>query len=240
MIRKPGFVSRDHTPHVPLDHATPDGPTIEVFAREVVAADKAADGSADGLPWLLYLQGGPGGRSPRPVDAKGWLGRCAGDASRAAARPARHRAQHPVTARLGVRAAGCGDRRLPAPFPRRRHRRRCRAIPRRCSACERWDTLGQSYGGFITLTYLSRAPHALRTCYVTGGLPGIATTADEVYRRTFPRVAARTREFYRRYPRRRGGAARGWPSYLDETQVACRTATCSPPGGCARSAAPSA
>ena len=41
---------------VPLDHQRPDGEQIEVFAREVVAADKA---DAD-LPWLLFLQGGPG------------------------------------------------------------------------------------------------------------------------------------------------------------------------------------
>ena len=27
------------------------------------------------LPWLLYLQGGPGGKSPRPTRADGWLAR---------------------------------------------------------------------------------------------------------------------------------------------------------------------
>jgi pimeloyl-ACP methyl ester carboxylesterase len=64
----------------------------------------------------------------------------------------------------------------------------------------RWDTLGQSYGGFITLAYLSRAPEALRTCYVTGGLPSLTATADEWYARTYPRVAARNAEYYRHFP----------------------------------------
>jgi hypothetical protein len=63
-----------------------------------------------------------------------------------------------------------------------------------------WDTLGQSYGGFVTLTYLSLAPRGLRACYVTGGIPGLTVTADEVYARTYPRVAAKNAEYYRRYP----------------------------------------
>ncbi|WP_279579795.1 alpha/beta fold hydrolase [Fodinicola feengrottensis] len=63
-----------------------------------------------------------------------------------------------------------------------------------------WETLGQSYGGFVTLTYLSKAPEGLRACYVTGGLAGLTATADEVYARTLPRVAAKNAAYYRRYP----------------------------------------
>ena len=63
--RIPGFVLTDHMVEVPLDHDAPDdGRTIEVFAREVVAAGR----EHDDLPWLLFLQGGPGGKSPRPGD----------------------------------------------------------------------------------------------------------------------------------------------------------------------------
>ena len=63
-----------------------------------------------------------------------------------------------------------------------------------------WFTLGQSYGGFITMSYLSQAPEGLLGCYVTGGLPGLTATADDVYARTFPRIAGKNREFYARYP----------------------------------------
>ncbi|MFC7640783.1 alpha/beta fold hydrolase [Streptosporangium lutulentum] len=64
----------------------------------------------------------------------------------------------------------------------------------------RWATLGQSYGGFLTMTYLSYAPEGLTECYVTGGLPSLDPDASEVYRRTYPRVEAKNAEFYRRYP----------------------------------------
>ncbi|MBJ7451692.1 MAG: alpha/beta fold hydrolase, partial [Blastococcus sp.] len=64
----------------------------------------------------------------------------------------------------------------------------------------RWTTLGQSYGGFVTLSYLSRAPQGLDRCLITGGLPALRPDARELYRRTYPRVAAKVRRFYERYP----------------------------------------
>ncbi len=73
-------------------------------------------------------------------------------------------------------------------------------IRRQLCGDEPWETLGQSYGGFLTLTYLSRAPHGLRACYVAGGLPGLSATADDVYARTYPRVRDRVLEHYARYP----------------------------------------
>ncbi|MDI2126569.1 alpha/beta fold hydrolase [Yinghuangia seranimata] len=193
----PAYATTDHTFTVPLDHAAPDGQTIEVFAREVV--DPARVGEE--LPWLAFLQGGPGGKSPRPsVGTPGWLaealkthrvllldqrgtGRSTPVTAREAARTdpkeladrlAHHRADAIVADAELIRRQLCGD------------------TP--------WETLGQSYGGFITLTYLSQAPEGLRACYVTGGLPGLTATADEVYARTYPRVRDRVREFYERYP----------------------------------------
>ncbi|WP_225228217.1 alpha/beta fold hydrolase, partial [Oerskovia rustica] len=64
----------------------------------------------------------------------------------------------------------------------------------------RWESLGQSYGGFLTLTYLSRAPEGLAACYVTGGLAGLEADATEVYRRTYPRTAAKNARFAARFP----------------------------------------
>ncbi len=196
MIATPGLSFRDHLFAVPLDHDAPHGPTINVFAREVVAPERAGDD----LPWLLFLQGGPGGKSPRPTAADGWLGRAL-RTHRVLLLDQRGTGRStPVTARS---VAGMEPGRLAA------YLRLFRAdsivadaeIARaRIAGGQRWDTLGQSYGGFITLTYLSRAPEGLRTCYVTGGLPGITTTADDWYARTYPRVAARNAEYYRSYP----------------------------------------
>src|SRR5215469_3240800 len=73
--RQAGAVLTDHVFSVPLDHGRPDGERIEVFAREVVAADKAG---AD-LPWLLFLQGGPGFGAQGPVGRESWLNRALED-----------------------------------------------------------------------------------------------------------------------------------------------------------------
>ena len=59
--RQRGTVLTDHTFSVPLDHGRPGGERIEIFAREVVAAGRAGQE----LPWLLFLQGGPGFSGPR-------------------------------------------------------------------------------------------------------------------------------------------------------------------------------
>ncbi|NUR27247.1 MAG: alpha/beta fold hydrolase [Catenulispora sp.] len=188
----------DHMFTVPLDHDDPGGPTIEVYAREAVDPARAAEK----LPWLLYLQGGPGGTSPRPMGtAPGWLahalkthrvllldqrgtGRSTPVTAAAAARfpsgrsLARHLALHRADAIVRdaelIRRVLCGD--------------------------EPWETLGQSYGGFVTLTYLSQAPEALRACYITGGVPALDATAEDVYAHTFPRIAAKNGQFYDRYP----------------------------------------
>ena len=59
--RAPNFVFTEHEFELPLDHAQPGGPTITVFAREVVTPAH----EHDDRPWLVYLQGGPGFEAPR-------------------------------------------------------------------------------------------------------------------------------------------------------------------------------
>lgn len=193
----PGVVIIEHRLTVPVDWSAPDAyPPIEIFAREIVDPARAGDD----LPLLLFLQGGPGGQGPRPLAAGWWTTalathrvvlvdqrgtgrssridgrRIAGfdDAAAAAAYLACFRADAIVADVEHLRHTVYGGR--------------------------KWSTLGQSYGGFLTLAYLSRHPEALTACYVTGGLPGITADAEEVYRRTYPRQVARNAEFARRYP----------------------------------------
>ena len=66
----PGDVKvTEHFLSVPLDHSKPDGGSLSLFVRELVAASKATDD----LPCLLYLQGGPGFPSKRPAfPPAGW------------------------------------------------------------------------------------------------------------------------------------------------------------------------
>lgn len=194
----PAYATTDHFFTVPLDHSRPEGPTIEVFAREV--ADPAR--AEDQLPWLLYLQGGPGGKAPRPsAGSPGWLPHAL-KTHRVLLLDQRGTGRStPVTARTASRFAN--------PAQLAAHLAHFRAdsivadaelIRRQLCDGEPWETLGQSYGGFLTLTYLSQAPDGLRACYVTGGLPGLTATADDVYARTYPRVRDRVLGFYARYP----------------------------------------
>ncbi len=196
MIRIPGLAITDHRFSAPLDHTDPGGAGIELFAREVAAVDRAGEE----LPWLLFLQGGPGGMAPRPSSPDGWLGHALRTHRVLLLDQRGTGRSSPVTART-VRGMTSVD--LAA------HLRHFRAdsivadaelIRARLGGGQPWETLGQSYGGFITLTYLSRAPEGLRGCYITGGLPGLTATADEVYARTYPRVAAKNAAYYRRYP----------------------------------------
>ncbi|MGW0803911.1 alpha/beta fold hydrolase [Nonomuraea sp. NPDC002799] len=199
----PGMRVRDHLVEVPLDWSDPED-TITVFARELV--DPVRD--HEDLPCLLYLQGGPGGKGPRPVGTSGWLGQALGTYrvilldQRGTGRSSR------IDGRL---MSGLGAR------EGAEHLARFRAdsivadaehLRTTVFGGRRWSTLGQSYGGFLTLTYLSQAPEGLSACYVAGGLPALEPDAAEVYRRTYPRVAAKNAEFYRRYPHHAGTTAR--------------------------------
>jgi pimeloyl-ACP methyl ester carboxylesterase len=215
VIREPGFAAREHRLRVPLNHADPDGAQIEIFARELRAADKRHD---DDRPCLLFLQGGPGGKSPRPLRATGWIG-AALDKYRVILLDQRGTGRSaPVTAATMRGRSGQEIADYLSYFRADAIVADAEALRHMLIGDKPWDTLGQSYGGFVTLTYLSQAAHGLGTCFVTGGVPGMAATADDVYRLTFPRVAARTREFYRRYPDDRH-ALRRIADHLDSNDI---------------------
>jgi pimeloyl-ACP methyl ester carboxylesterase len=57
----------------------------------------------------------------------------------------------------------------------------------------KWSVLGQSFGGFCVMTYLSLAPHGLDKAMLTGGLPPVyaGSSADQVYIHTYGRMTVR-------------------------------------------------
>lgn len=200
---KPGSVSwmhdgigiRDHFFTVPLDYGKPDGETLTVFAREYRTADGAEK------PWLLYLQGGPGGKGSRPPRVSGWMAEAL---------------KHYRVLMLDQRGTGLSTpinrqtlAQRGAPGAQAQYLRYFRAPDivadaeaiRAALGSAPWVTFGQSFGGFCTLTYLSFAPEGLAGSMITGGIPPLQGPADQVYHATYQRMRARNREYFRRFPK---------------------------------------
>ena len=196
--RLPGLVLTGHEFTVPLDHARPDSEQITVFAREVVAPGR----EHDDLPWLIFFQGGPGFGSPRPNGKTGWLKRALEEYRVLLLDQRGTGSSTPVLHQTLARFA--------TPQAQADYLKHFRADAiiqdaewiRRALLGEdhRWSALGQSYGGFCLVHYLSAAPGGLEEAIFTGGLPPLDRSPDEIYRATYRRVAEKNRRYYERYP----------------------------------------
>jgi pimeloyl-ACP methyl ester carboxylesterase len=178
----------DHTFDLPLAHDRPDGERITVYAREVTADPH--------LPWLLFLGGGPGFAAPRPLGDEGWLSRALKD-YRVLLLDQRGTGRSTPVTRAVALSRGAD---YLTHFRADAIVRDAEAIRRTLVGDEPWTVLGQSFGGFCTVTYLSFAWRGLRAAMVTGGLPGLRADAVEAYRTLYPVVAAKNRAHYRTYP----------------------------------------
>jgi pimeloyl-ACP methyl ester carboxylesterase len=194
VIRTAGLVLTEHEFSLPLDHGRPDGQRITVFAREV------ADPDGRDRPFLVFLQGGPGFEAPRPArhpTAPFWLDRALSEFRVLMLDQRGTGRSTPIGALPGKTAQEQADY--------LKHFRADSIVRdaewvRRELGVDRWSVLGQSFGGFCVLTYLSFAPEGLREAFFTGGLPPIGRDVDEVYRATYERVLDRNRRYYDRYP----------------------------------------
>ncbi|MER6207154.1 alpha/beta fold hydrolase [Streptomyces sp. NPDC001642] len=196
--RQPGVVLTDRHFTVPLDHEDPAGETIELYAREVVAGDKA---HREDLPWLVYLQGGPGFGANRFVGRQAWLGRALDDYRVLLLDQRGTGHSTPLTRQTLPLYGG------PAEQAERLTHFRADSIVRDCEAIRPaltggapWTVLGQSFGGFCTVNYLSTAPEGLTAAILTGGLPSLDAHADDVYRAAYPRIERKVAAHYDRYP----------------------------------------
>lgn len=159
------------------------------------------------LPWLLYLQGGPGHECPNPGDFslthafvdKGYkmlymdqrgTGMSSAISNTSLAQLDSVHAQITYLAHFRadniVRDAEALRKCLTVSYP-----------PHKQS----WSVLGHSFGGFCATTYLSLYPSGLREVFITGGLPPVSAPGpDAVYSKLASKVADRNAAYYSKHP----------------------------------------
>ncbi|WP_166982997.1 alpha/beta fold hydrolase [Paramicrobacterium fandaimingii] len=194
----------EHTITVPLvwgDDA--DSRTIDVFAAVVTRE------GGEHLPYLVFLQGGPGSEAPRPFHnptGPSWL-----DAA----------LEHYRVVMFDQRGTGrstpVGDRDLArgaASVAEYLTHLRADSIVRDGEAmrehlgAETWSVLGQSFGGFTTLAYLSTHASSLQHVYFTGGLSAVGRHPDDVYALAYDKMRDASLRYYRRFPEHRDALRR--------------------------------
>ncbi|KAB8289041.1 proline iminopeptidase [Bifidobacterium ramosum] len=201
----PGLHVEDRSIKVPLDWTGHepgqgfDGESIDLFYRVVTAPEHVHDD----LPLLVFLQGGPGGPCPRLMgpDHEMWV------------KDALKRFRIVLPDQRGVGRSSAIDSHVMARFDSARAQadylkrflagsivRDFEHLRRTEFGGRKWVSLGQSYGGFLTLSYLSLYPEGLLASFTTGGIPYVAADADAVYQHTFPRMIRKNEQFYERYP----------------------------------------
>ncbi|KMY23205.1 Pimeloyl-ACP methyl ester carboxylesterase [Actinobaculum suis] len=169
--------------------------TINVFAREIVRA------GCEDKPRLVYLEGGPGFAAPRPRVFSGWMDEVLKNYRLVLLDERGTGNSFPLDARtLSVMGNAEGQAEVLTCFRQDSIVRDAEAMRTYLQDDEPWSVLGQSFGGFTAVCYLSQAPSGLREVFLTGGLPSIQEGPDEVYRRTYRRLSERNRQFFTRYP----------------------------------------
>lgn len=219
----PGLYVEDHTLAVPVDwrgvdphdqkqvDKAIDRGSLTFFYRVVTSP---ANQNNMHLPLLVFFQGGPGGQCPRPLNpaSDGWIAeaikhfrvilpdqRGTGRSSAVSSR---------VIERIGKEGfEGVTGARGQADYL---HRFFADSIVRDMEYLrvhefhgKKWVSEGQSYGGFITLSYLSTFPQAFVACFTTGGIASLPADADTLYAHTYKKLMMKMRIYYARYPQDR-------------------------------------
>ncbi|KAF8963568.1 alpha/beta-hydrolase [Flammula alnicola] len=193
----------EHFFAVPLDYANPNGEKIRIFARQMIPKAKP---NTPELPFLLYLQGGVGGPGFEINLQKnsGYPGEL-------------HEKYQ--TLWLDQRGTGLSTPLSPDTFPENvktdeeiaqylKHFRAdnivkdCEFIRQKLlgNRNRKWTLMGQSFGGFCAITYLSFHSSGLREVFTTGGLAPMVDQPDTVYEALALRVMKRNEVYYKKYP----------------------------------------
>ncbi|KAJ2003743.1 hypothetical protein GGI04_001657 [Coemansia thaxteri] len=206
----PGGVVFERFFECPLDYSqAPGGRQVRVFVRHIVPLGK--ESQVHELPFLLYLQGGPGFecRFPGSVTS-GWYSTAISEGYQLLLVDQRGTGlSSPIHAdSLEAQFAAAKDKvQYVSCFRADNIVRDCEHI--RAILCRgrlpekdsKLALLGQSFGGFCITTYLSLFPDSISKAFITGGIPPLVDGPDAVYRATYERMIARNKQYYEKFPR---------------------------------------
>lgn len=194
----------------PLDYSNPDnGKTVRVAVHHIVPLGK--EDKAHELPFIIYLQGGPGHECRVPQSVKsGWYSTAISEGYQILLVDQRGTgASSPINASsLGKMFTTTNDKvEYVAQFRADNIVRDCERI-RQILCRGRTDAesrkvalLGQSFGGFCITTYLSLFPGSISKAFITGGVPPLVDSPDPVYKATYKRMITRNQQYYQKFPR---------------------------------------
>jgi len=190
------MVITDHNIEVPLNYDMPKDRKINIFIREV----SRQESHRKSLPYLIFFQGGPGYESPRPISDSGWIKRATED----------YNVLLIDQRGTGLSSPICSDSiknmednylaEYLSFFRADNIIRDAEYIRENIFNVNSWSILGQSFGGFCAMNYLSFFPEHLDKVFITGGIPPLNAHPDEIYRATYKRVLKKNELFYEIFP----------------------------------------
>ncbi|KAK7036485.1 hypothetical protein VNI00_011682 [Paramarasmius palmivorus] len=204
---------------VPLDHENPSGEKIRVFARNLIPKSKAKTKEDEGkLPYFVYLQGGPGfevalqgsGGIAGEIHDRGyqtlWLdprGTGLSTPFSYETLPPQVKTDQQIADYLKLFRADSIEPHVPWFLSVKD----CEVIRKALlghkekEADQKWTIMGQSFGGFCAITYLSFFPQGLKEVFMTGGLAPLIDQPDLDYEYCVKKVIKRNEVYYAKYPR---------------------------------------
>lgn len=193
---------------VPKDYSKPQNGSLRLFARSVERFEKPVDASKKEVkqaPWFLYLQGGPGMPCKSP-QSYAWTDIVLDKGYQILFLDQRGTGlSSTVTARtLASEGGPANQANLLKNFRSDSIVMDCEAIRKTLTAdfpeeSKKWSIMGQSFGGFCAVNYLSRFPQGLQEVFTVGGLPPLVTHPQLVYDRLFRKVKQRNKVYYQKY-----------------------------------------
>ncbi|KAL9117002.1 MAG: hypothetical protein Q9187_006466, partial [Circinaria calcarea] len=157
---------------VPKDHSKPEDGLLRLFARSVERAEKPVDPAKEEVKRLPWCAGLSTTITAQTLAKHG-------GAKEQAAYLKNFRADSIVKDCEAIRKTLTKD------YPENK---------------KKWTIMGQSFGGFCCLNYLSRFPEGLQEVFIVGGLAPLVRQPDALYVKLLKKVAERSRKYYEKYP----------------------------------------